>query len=55
MLTSLLSLFCACLILFFRVCDNRTIQPWKGDIRSYKQDLIKKMKKAESQRMSAAK
>lgn len=25
------------------VCDNKTISIWKGDIRSYKQSLIKKM------------
>jgi ATP-binding cassette subfamily F protein 2 len=25
------------------VCDNKAITPWKGDIRSYKQSLIKKM------------
>jgi len=26
------------------VCDDKTITPWKGDIRSYKNSLIKKMK-----------
>ena len=29
------------------VCDNKTISIWKGDIRSYKQSLIQKVKKAE--------
>lgn len=28
------------------VCDDRTVRTWKGDIRSYKQSLINKMKKS---------
>jgi len=30
------------------VCDNKTIKPWNGDIRSYKQSLIKKMHKEQA-------
>ena len=30
------------------VCDHKTISIWKGDIRSYKQSLIQKVKKAEA-------
>ncbi len=30
------------------ICDNKTIQIHKGDIRSYKQSLISKMKKQQA-------